>query len=88
MEIVGFGHEPKRDRCQTKPAGQLIDWIAGESMHAKRVLSVTNAVVGVVNAVSLSIHAIGAGTSDPPTTITECGQVATSTPSLTLRRQE
>ncbi len=30
-------------------------------MHAKRVRSVTNAVVGVVNAVSLSIHAIGAG---------------------------
>ena len=39
----------------------LIDWMAGESLHAKRVQSVTNAVVGVVNAVSLSIHAIGAG---------------------------
>jgi hypothetical protein len=35
--------------------------MAGESLHAKRVQSVTNAVVGVVNAVSLSIHAIGAG---------------------------
>ena len=41
--------------------GRLIDWMAGESLHAKRVQSVTNAVVGVVNAVSLSIHAIGAG---------------------------
>ena len=40
---------------------RLIDWMAGESLHAKRVQSVTNAVVGVVNAVSLSIHAIGAG---------------------------
>jgi Transposase DDE domain len=39
----------------------LIDEMAGESLHAKRVQSVTNAVVGVVNAVSLSIHAIGAG---------------------------
>jgi hypothetical protein len=42
-------------------AGRLIDWMAGESLHAKRVQSLTNAVVGVVNAVSLSIHAIGAG---------------------------
>ena len=42
-------------------AGRLIDWMAGESLRAKRVQSVTNAVVGVVNAVSLSIHAIGAG---------------------------
>lgn len=42
-------------------ASRLIDWMAGESLHAKRVQSVTNAVVGVVNAVSLSIHAIGAG---------------------------
>jgi len=44
-----------------KRAGRLIDWMAGESLHAKRVQSVTNAVVGVVNAVSVSIHAIGAG---------------------------
>jgi len=35
--------------------------MAGESLHAKRILSVTNAVVGVIHAVSLSIHAIGAG---------------------------
>jgi hypothetical protein len=35
--------------------------MSGERLHAKRVLSVTNAVVGVVHAVSLSIHAIGAG---------------------------
>jgi hypothetical protein len=41
--------------------GRLIDWMSGESLHAKRVQSVTDAVVGVVNAVSLSIHAIGAG---------------------------
>jgi hypothetical protein len=42
-------------------ADHLIDWMSGESLHAKRVASVTSAVVGVVNAVSLSIHAIGAG---------------------------
>ena len=50
-----------RNVITVKRAGGLIDWMAGESLHAKRVQSVTNAVVGVVNAVSLSIHAIGAG---------------------------
>jgi len=50
-----------RNVITAKRAGRLIDWMAGESLHAKRVQSVTNAVVGVVNAVSLSIHAIGAG---------------------------
>ncbi len=42
-------------------AGHIIERMAGKHMHAKRVRSVTNAVVGVVNAVSLSMHAIGAG---------------------------
>src|SRR5450756_2513902 len=50
-----------RNVITVKRAGRLIDWMAGESLHAKRVQSVTNAVVGVVNAVSVSIHAIGAG---------------------------
>jgi hypothetical protein len=50
-----------RNVITARRAGRLIDWMAGESLHAKRVQSVTNAVVGVVNAVSLSIHAIGAG---------------------------
>jgi hypothetical protein len=50
-----------RNVITVKRAHRLIDWMAGESLHAKRVQSVTNAVVGVVNAVSLSIHAIGAG---------------------------
>lgn len=42
-------------------ATSIIERMVGENMHAKRVASLTNAVVGVVNAVSLSIHAIGAG---------------------------
>ena len=50
-----------RNVITVKRTGRLIDWMAGESLHVKRVQSVTNAVVGVVNAVSLSIHAIGAG---------------------------
>jgi len=44
-----------------KNAGSIVEQMAGESLHAKRLLSLTNAVVGVINAVSLSIHAIGAG---------------------------
>ncbi|MGH7428553.1 MAG: IS4 family transposase [Candidatus Methylomirabilaceae bacterium] len=39
----------------------LIERMAGAPLHAKQVESVTNAVVGVVHAVSLSIHAIGIG---------------------------
>ena len=50
-----------RNVITVKRAGRLIDWMAGESLHAKRVQPVTNAVVGVVNAVSPSIHAISAG---------------------------
>lgn len=41
--------------------GPLVDRMSGERLHAKQVDSVTNAVVGVVHAVSLSIHAIGVG---------------------------
>lgn len=51
----------KRNAMTVRRVGRLVDWMAGESLHAKRVESVTNAVVGVVNAVSLSIHVIGAG---------------------------
>jgi hypothetical protein len=42
-------------------ARPLIEQMIGERLHAKQVDSVTNAVVGIVQAVSLSIHAIGAG---------------------------
>ena len=59
MGIIVVGMN--RNVITAKRTGRLIDWMSGESLHAKRVQSVTNAVVGVVNAVSLSIHAIGAG---------------------------
>jgi len=47
-----------------KRAKDIIERMTGECLHAKRLGSLTNAVVGVVNAVSLSIHAIGAGLAD------------------------
>lgn len=40
---------------------QFVERLVGEDMHAKRVLSLGNAVVGVMHAASLSIHAIGEG---------------------------
>jgi hypothetical protein len=47
-----------RNVITVERAGRLIAWMTAESLHAKRVQSVTN---GVVSAVSLPIHAIGAG---------------------------
>ena len=39
----------------------LIDEMTGETLHAKRVRSLTNATVGVMHAGALGIHAIGTG---------------------------
>ena len=39
----------------------LVDELFGEDVHAQRVLSVGNAVAGVIEAGALSIHAIGRG---------------------------
>ncbi len=50
-----------RNVITARRVGRLVDWMVGEGLHAKRVDSLTNAVGGVVNAASLSIHAIGAG---------------------------
>ncbi|MFM5035723.1 IS4 family transposase, partial [Aeromonas veronii] len=40
-----------------------IDDIFGQDMHAKRVLSLANATLGVIESGSLAIHAIGSGLS-------------------------
>jgi hypothetical protein len=47
-----------RNVITTRRVGRLVDWMVGESLHAKRVESLTNAVVGVVNAVSLATAAL------------------------------
>ena len=51
----------KRNVITAEGASKYIDWMADETLHAKRVRSLANAVVGVVHAVSLTIHAIGVG---------------------------
>lgn len=40
---------------------QFVDDVMGEDLHAKRVLSLANGVVGVLHGASLAIHAIGQG---------------------------
>lgn len=40
---------------------QFVETLVGGDMHAKRVLSLSNGVLGVMHAASLSIHAIGQG---------------------------
>ena len=44
-----------------------IDDIFGQDMHAKRVLSLANATLGVIESGSLAIHAIGSRLSPWPT---------------------
>jgi hypothetical protein len=39
----------------------LVDDVFGDDLHAKRVLSLTNATIGAIASGSLAIHAIGAG---------------------------
>ena len=43
----------------------LIDQMSGETLHTKRVRSLTNAAVGVMQAGALGIHAIGTGLPSP-----------------------
>lgn len=40
---------------------KFVEEVAGEDMHAKRVLSLGNAVIGLVYSAALGIHAIGLG---------------------------
>jgi hypothetical protein len=55
----------KTRRAQPKlsPAAvhQFVDELVGDDLHAKRVLSLSNGVVGVIHAAALAIHLIGEG---------------------------
>ena len=42
---------------------QFVDQLVGEDLHAKRVLSLSNGVVGVLHAAALAVHFIGEGLS-------------------------
>lgn len=56
------GRGGKRRRgLKPKHVHTFVERLFGADMHAKRVLSLSNAVVGVMHAASLCIHAIGVG---------------------------
>jgi hypothetical protein len=40
---------------------RFVEQLVGEDLHAKRVLSLANGVVGVMHAAALAIHFIGQG---------------------------
>ena len=42
---------------------QFVDQLVGEDLHAKRVLSLSNGVIGVIHAAALAVHFIGEGLS-------------------------
>src|SRR5690606_875707 len=72
VEVARFGatmRASKPQRKRVKKAQRInpdrvrsfVENVIGEDVHAKRVLSLGNAVVGAMFAASLSIHAIGQG---------------------------
>lgn len=52
---------PKLRRLEPARVHEFVQGLFAEDMHAKRVLSLGNGVVGVMYAASLSVHAIGVG---------------------------
>jgi hypothetical protein len=42
---------------------QFVEQLVGEDLHAKRVLSLSNGVIGVIHAAALAVHFIGEGLS-------------------------
>ena len=55
-------------REEPPEVAETIDKIFGDDLHALRVLSIANGVVGVLHAAVLSIHAIGRGYAHATTT--------------------
>jgi hypothetical protein len=53
--------KPKRPRIAESDAHALVEKLFEEDLHARRVLSVSHCVLGVLHGASLAIHAIGQG---------------------------
>ena len=54
----------RRSRMDRRHTAELVEGLFGDDLHAKRVLSLANAVVGVLRSAVLSVHAIGQGYAD------------------------
>lgn len=52
---------PRRPTVSPHSVLQFVDQLVGEDLHAKRVLSLSNGVVGVIHAAALAVHFIGEG---------------------------
>lgn len=52
---------PRGPRLSPHYVLQFVDQLVGEDLHAKRVLSLSNGVVGVIHAAALAVHFIGEG---------------------------
>ena len=57
-------HLPPAKRTGPENAHAFVNELLGDDVHATRVLSLANGVVGVMHAASLGIHAIGRGLAD------------------------
>ena len=55
---------PKPSKVSPDRVHRLVSSLVGEHMHAKRVLSLSGAAVGVMHAASLGVHAIGLGLAE------------------------
>jgi len=53
--------QPRRPTLSPHSVFQFVDQLVGEDLHAKRVLSLSNGVVGVIHAAALAVHFIGEG---------------------------
>lgn len=57
-----FGdRKPARPRVKTADVQAFVENLIGDHLHAKRVLSLTNGVTGVLHAAAVGVHAIGQG---------------------------
>ena len=57
-------HLPPTGRTGPQSTHAFLNDLLGDDVHATRVLSLANGVVGVMHAASLGIHAIGRGLAD------------------------
>lgn len=52
-----------RAKLAPRHVKQFVEQLVGEDLHAKRVLSLSNGVIGVIHAAALAVHFIGEGLS-------------------------
>lgn len=56
---AGRGRRERRSRLDRTHTAKFVNECFGDDMHAKRILSLGNGVVGVMRAARLSVHAVG-----------------------------